>query len=72
MQTNCTKTGVIVNCLWAPIRVKSNNDSHIICEIGCLSEVQVHEDKSIDQFYFVRTESGDEGYCLKDYIVLRK
>lgn len=72
MQTTCTKTGVVVNCLWAPIHEKSNNQSDLVCQISCLSEVTVLLNKTIDEFYFVQTPSGDEGYCLKEYIALRR
>ena len=72
MKTSNPLHGVVVNCLWAPVHDKSNNESPIICELGCLSEVEIIEKKSIDVFYYVVTPSGDEGYCLKDYIVIRK
>ena len=71
MKTSCIKTGVVVNCLYAPIHEKPRNDSFVICELGCLSEVEIVEDKSIDEFYYVKLLSGDEGYCLKEFIVLR-
>ena len=71
MKTSNPLFGVVVNCLWAPIREKPNNESSIICEIGCLSEVEVIRNKEIDVFYYIMTPSGDEGYILKEYIALR-
>ena len=72
MKTSDPLYGVVVNCLWAPVHEKPNNESDVICEIGCLSEVEVVKEKSIDVFYYICTPSGDEGYCLKELIVLRK
>ena len=72
MKTSDPLHGVVVNCLWAPVHEKSNNESDIICELGCLSEVEVDESKSIDAFFYICTPSGDEGYCLKEFIVLRR
>ena len=72
MKTSNPLHGVVVNCLWAPVHEKSNNESDILCELGCLSEIEVDLSKSIDVFYFVTAPDGTEGYCLKEYIVLRK
>ena len=72
MKTNSMKSGVIVNCLWAPVREKPNNDSHVICELAALSEISVDERKTFDAFYYIHTPSGDEGYCLKEFVVLKR
>ena len=72
MRTNSYKWGVIVDCLWAPVRVKPNNDSKIIFELPALTDVQVNLKKSIDQFFYILTSSGDEGYCSKEFVVLKK
>ena len=72
MRTSATKSGVIVNCLWAPIHEKPRNDSDEICEITALSEVLVFPEQSKGDFYLVRIPSGDEGYCLKEYVAVRR
>ncbi len=71
MKTSSFKSGVVVNCLWAPVREKPNNESEIVCEIGCLSEVRVFPDQDVDIFHYIQTAAGDEGYCLKEFIALR-
>ena len=72
MKNGATKSGVIVNCLWAPLHEKARNDSDEICELTALSEVKVFPDQTIGDFYFVRIPSGDEGYCFKDYVAVRR
>lgn len=71
MQTN-TKSGVIVDCLWAPVHEKPRDDSEIICELNALSEVLVFPEQTIGDFYFIHIPSGDEGYCFKDYVAIRR
>ena len=72
MKTSNPLFGVVVNCLWAEVHEKPNNQSDVIYELSALSEVEVIPDKSFDVFYYVVTPSGDEGYIMKDYIALRK
>ena len=72
MKTSNPLHGVVVNCLMAPVHERSNNESLVIAEIGALNEVEIVPEKSIDVFWYVVTPSGEEGYCLKDYIALRR
>lgn len=72
MRTSATKSGVIVNCLWAPLHEKPRNDSETICELTALSEVLVIPDQSAGDFYRIHIPSGDEGYCLKEYVAVRR
>lgn len=72
MKTSNALHGVIVNCVLAPIHDRSNNESVVIGEVTALTEVEIIKEKSIDVFYYIVAPSGIEGYCLKDYIVLRK
>ena len=72
MRTSTTKSGVIVNCLWAPVHEKPRNDSVLICEVNALSEIIVHPNLSIGDFYYIHVPSGDEGFCLKEYVAVRR
>lgn len=72
MRTSTTKSGVVVNCLWAPVHKYPRNDSEIICELNALSEIVVDPKSSIGDFYYVHVPSGDEGYCLKEYVAVRR
>lgn len=72
MKTTNTRHGVIVNCVTAPVHSKSNNQSPVVCHLNALTDVEIVKDRSIDVFYYIRTLSGYEGYCLKEYIALRK
>lgn len=72
MRTSTTKSGVIVNCLWAPVHKYPRNDSESICELNALSEIVVYPEKTVGDFYYVHIPSGDEGYCFKEYIAVRR
>lgn len=72
MKTNTTKSGVIVNCLLAPVHEKARNDSAVLYEVTALSEIIVYPNLSVGDFYYVQVPSGDEGYCLKEYIAVRR
>ena len=72
MKNNTTKSGVIVNCLWAPIHKYPRNDSELTYEINALSEIVVYPESSVGDFYYVRVPSGDEGYCFKEYVAVRR
>lgn len=72
MRTGATKSGVIVNCLWAPLLEKPRNDSARICEVTALSEVLVFPEMAKGDFYLIRIPSGDEGYCLNEYVAVRR
>lgn len=72
MRTGATKSGVIVNCLCAPLHEKPRNDSETICEVTALSEVLVFPEMAKGDFYLIRIPSGDEGYCLNEYVAVRR
>lgn len=72
MRTNTTKSGVIVNCLWAPLLKYPRNDSNCLCELNALSEIVVYPNLSIGDFYYVHISSGDEGYVFKEYVAVRR
>lgn len=72
MKKNTTKSGVIVNCLWTSLHEKPRNDSEVVCDLLALSEVLVFPEQSVGDFYLVHLPSGDEGYCLKDHVAVRR
>ena len=58
--------GIVDNCLQLIIRIEPSKDSKIIGFIDKLSKVEILEE--INDFYKICTESGIEGFCMKDYI----
>lgn len=65
------KTGVVTDCLKLNVREQPNKEAKVLCEILALSEVQIDETKSTEDFFKVYTSTGIEGFCMKKYIVIR-
>lgn len=63
--------GTVVNCAKLRIREHPNINAIVAAEIEKGSKVMINESKSTTDFYAVVTESGLEGYCMKDYIQVK-
>lgn len=62
---------VVTDCLLLCLREKPTTNSLVLKELVALSEVEVDLKNSTDSFYKVKTEEGLEGYCMKNYLVLK-
>ena len=60
--------GYVTDCVKLNVREAASKDSNALCEIILNSKVIVDEENSTDDFYKVTTETGAEGYCMKQYI----
>ena len=60
--------GYVTDCVKLNVRESASKDSNVLCEIILNSKVIVDEENSTDDFYKVTTETGVEGYCMKQYI----
>ena len=60
--------GYVTDCVKLNVREVASKDSNVLCEIILNSKVIVDEENSTDDFYKVTTETGVEGYCMKQYI----
>ena len=60
--------GYVTDCVKLNVREAASKDSSVLCEIILNSKVIVDEENSTDDFYKVTTETGVEGYCMKQYI----
>ena len=63
-----TVLGVVTEC--AKLRVRSTPEigDNVVCTINFASEVLVDLNKSTEDFYNITTETGIEGFCMKQYI----
>lgn len=60
--------GVITNCAKLNIRESPNINANIICTLPQGSRVMI---ESVEpDWYFICTEAGIEGYCMRDYVVI--
>lgn len=64
--------GVVTDCVKLNVRKTPDPDGTVLTVIPALSTVTVELDGSTDTFCKVRTDDGIEGYCMKQYIHLRR
>lgn len=62
--------GVVCNCAKLNVREKPAAGSRVVSIIDAGTELAVTTDESFGIFYKICTESGVEGYCIKDYVRL--
>ncbi len=63
-----SKVGVVVDCTRLNVRVAPNANADVVCVIDASVNIIIDEAESTDDFYAVCTESGAEGYCMKQFI----
>lgn len=66
--------GAVIGCNKLNLRKTPDASigSNIKCTIAVGTEVVIKEDESTDEFYKICLSSGDEGYCMRKYITIRK
>ena len=62
------KTGKIVGCTKLNLRNDANAEAEVVTILEETDELFIDEINSTDAFYKVRTASGYEGYCMRDYV----
>ena len=68
-----SKVGIVANCEKLNLRrspLKDSDGANIITELLSGVAVVIDEDESTPNFYKVTTETGLEGYCMKQFIEL--
>lgn len=60
--------GVVANCKLLNVREAPDKNSEILTTIGQGDEIMIDIDASTDDFYSVCTETGVEGYCMRQFI----
>ena len=64
--------GTVSNCTRLNVRKKPHRGSEVLTIIEEDDTVEITMHKSTRSWYYVKTESGVEGYCMQDYIVREK
>jgi hypothetical protein len=64
--------GVVDNCVKLNVRKNPNRHSEVLGVIDKGAEVIIDEANSTVNLYKICTATGIEGYCMKDYIVVKK
>lgn len=69
VQTNKAEIiGVVHNCSKLNIRKEPNVDSEVLCVVDSGSNLQIDLVNSIYGWFSVCTETGIEGFCMKEYV----
>lgn len=68
VQVSNTAIGIVTNCKKLNLRTKPSKAATIIYEIPANSQVTIDFDKSVNGWLRVRTESGTEGFCMKEFV----
>lgn len=63
-------TGIVADCRKLNVRKAPAANAPIICTIPVDTEVEILVEESTDEFYYVYTASGVEGFCMRDYIAI--
>ena len=62
------RKAIVCNCKKLNVREKPEPKANAIMIINEDDEVTVYTEGSVGNYYSIRTESGIEGYCVKDYL----
>ena len=71
-ETSKPVIGVVANCIRLNVRKDPSLEADIVCTIPCLTELEVNEKDSTDDFYKVITPDNVSGFCMKKFIVIRQ
>lgn len=65
-----SKVGIVANCEKLNVRREASLGNNIITTLLAGAALVIDEDSSTDKFYKVITETGLEGYCMRQFIEL--
>lgn len=71
VQTPKPTIGIVVNCKKLNLRTKPSKAANIIYEMPADSKLTINLDRSINGWFNVCTESGLEGFCMKEFVSIK-
>lgn len=60
--------GNVFDCTKLNIRSEHSLDGEIICTVPVSTEVEIDSEKSTNDWFYIYTDTGIEGFCMKKYI----
>lgn len=63
--------GIVSGCKKLNIRKESSFNSAIVCVVTAGTSLTIDPSESTDEWYRVYTESGVEGYCMKNFVTIK-
>lgn len=64
--------GTVRNCICLNVREEPDAHAEIVCVMPVRSVVQVFLNEELEGWYHVCTAVGQEGYCMKDYVLFEQ
>ena len=62
--------GFVTNCHTLNVRVEPTINSDVICTLPVDYMLMIDLSKSTDNWYYIYTAIGVEGYCAKKYVTI--
>lgn len=63
-----TVNGVVANCMKLNVRVEPSINSEVVYVLEVKTDVEINLDKSTDEWFYVCTAIGVEGYCMRKFV----
>lgn len=63
--------GVVVDCTRLNVRANPTTDADIVCVLDAHSEIEIDVNKSTDEWFYICTAAGMEGYCMRKFVNAR-
>ena len=63
-----TINGVVTNCAKLNIRKEPSTHAEILGVVDADSEMKINMDKSNDEWFYVSTAVGIDGYCMRNFV----
>lgn len=64
-------TGIVSGCKKLNIRKKPSKAAEVKTEANANTKLEIDMEKSTDEWYKVRTESGVSGFCMKKFVTIK-
>lgn len=64
--------GVIADCFRLNVRKNPDKNAKVIFVAEALTSLKIDESKSTNDWYYVIDDNGKSGYCMKQYVTIKK
>ena len=63
-----TVSGMVVGCAKLNVRKEPNLFADIVCALNVQSEIEIDVEKSNNDWFYICTATGVEGYCMRKFV----
>lgn len=65
-------TGTVTECVKLNIRKEPSIKADVIEKVPVMTELQIDNDASVEGWYAVHTKSGNNGFCMKQFVSTKR